>query len=78
MTTKPTPEEFTSGLIGKAYGPLVTKCKNWGRLYGSTFIIVDTAEPLDSWVYRVPTEWPEEHIDVLVWECCHSTNWRWI
>jgi hypothetical protein len=74
MNTKPTPEGFTSGLIGKAYRPLIERCKGYSRLLGMSFIIVDT---LDSWIYRVPSHWTEEQIDGLVLECCQSVNWRW-
>jgi hypothetical protein len=78
METKPTPEGFTLGLIGKAYGSLIERCKGYSRLLGMSFIIVDTLEPLDSRVYRVPSHWTEEQIDGLALECCQSVNWRWV
>jgi hypothetical protein len=78
MGTKPTPEGFTSGLIGKAYRPIVEQCKTYSRLLGVIYIIVDTLEPLDSWVYKVSGGWREEQIDSLVLECCQSVQWRWL
>jgi hypothetical protein len=78
MNTKPTPEGFTFGLIGKAYGPIVERCKGYARLLGITYIIVDTSEPLDSWVYKVSGGWNEEQIDSLVLECCRSAQWCWL
>jgi hypothetical protein len=78
MKTKSTPEEFTSGLIGKVNDSLIERCKGYSRLLGMSFIIVDTLEPLDSWLYRVPRRWTEEQIDGLVLECCLGVHWRWI
>jgi hypothetical protein len=76
MSAKPTPEEFTSGLIGKVNDPLIERCKGYSRLLGMSFIIVDTLEPLDSWLYRILRLWTEEQIDGLALECCQSVNWR--